>query len=260
MRKKILIVTALFAIYLVAFYSNPILKESLTLLHTRATGLEVLEVNDKELWVEIHDVSPAYLDKLEEVAEVLEKHPRAYSKVVLFIIPNHGGVAPMQEYPEFVSGLKALEKKGFILGLHGYTHEEPMIKPEFKTSTVQAERLLRVAEKEFNASGLRFPAYFLPPGWQTTREVDKLLRKKFEFVYYYYYIDTPYGIYPSQSLEYVWHGYSYRALEMAQRDYTTLEGVVRLTIHLGAINNDRGLDFLHDYLSWIEEKSNIPSA
>jgi hypothetical protein len=258
MRRRIVIVFLL--AFVAYFYSNPILKESFTILHAKTTGLEVLEVADKEVWIEVHDVSPAYLEKLEEVVDVLEKHPGAYSKVVLFIIPNHGGVTPMHAYPGFVGRIKELEEKGFVLGLHGYAHDSPMVKPEFKVSPAEAERLLKLAEEEFNASGLRFPSYFLPPGWQTTREVDELLRKRFQFVYYYYYIDSPRGIIPSQSLEYVWHGYSYKALKRAQRDYANLRGIVRLTIHLGAINNEEGLNFLRGYLGWLEEKSNIPSA
>lgn len=247
----VFILTALYTAYI---YSNTMLKESVTRFHSHNTGLKILEPEGKELWVEIHDVSPAYQGKLEEVLEVLNEHPTAYSKVVLFVIPNHGGVAPMQDYPEFVSKLKALESRGFVLGLHGYTHEEPMLKPEFKTGRAEADQLLRASEEGFNASGLGFPSHFLPPGWQTTREADGLLREKFGYVYYYYYIDSPQGIIPSQSLEYIWHDYSYKALDRAQWDYANLKGVIRVTIHLGAINNEKGLTFLHQYLSWIEEK------
>lgn len=238
----------------VIFYSNPFLKESSTLMHSEAMGYEIREMNGKELWVEVHDVSPGYSSDLEEVVQVLERHPKAYSKVVLFVIPNHGGATPLHDYPKFVSRLKALEKKGFILGLHGYTHKNPLIAPEFRTGRAKAERLLQAAEKEFNASGLRTPSYFLPPGWRTTREADVLLSENFDYVYYYYYIDSPSGIIPSQSNEYVWHNYHYRALDMAKRDYRKGKGVIRLTIHLGAINNKAGLQFLEDYLRWIEEK------
>ncbi len=256
MRKALILFV--FILGLGVFYSNHLLKESSTLLHSWVTGYEIREsdlgMDDKELWIEVHDVSPTYLSKLEEVVQVLEKHPRAYSKVVLFIIPNHGGDTPLQEYPEFVNKLQILERKGFILGLHGYTHKDPTVKPEFKTSRAEAEKLLQTAEKEFAASGLKLPTYFLPPGWRTTREVDDLLMEMFELVYYYYYVDTPYGIYPSQTHEYVWYNHNYKALERAQRDYTNLNGVIRLTIHLGAINTTKGLTFLHQYLRWIEEK------
>ncbi len=252
MRKALIILVLILGLGI--FYSNPLLKESSTLLHSGVTGYEIREMDGKELWVEVHDVSPAYLSKLEEVVQVLEKYPDAYSKAVLFIIPNHGGVTPLREYPEFVNKLQTLERQGFILGLHGYTHKEPMVKPEFKTSRAEAEKLLQAAEKELTASGLRLPTYFLPPGWRTTRDVDALLRERFEFIYYYYYVDTPYGIYPTQSHEYVWHNFSYKAPERAQRDYNNMNGVVRLTIHLGAVNNDKGLNFLNQYLRWIEEK------
>jgi hypothetical protein len=236
------------------FYSNSLLKEFSTNMHSWATGYEIMEMAGKELWVEVHDVSPAYLSKLDEVVQVLERHPDAYSKAVLFIIPNHGGVTPMHEYPEFIARLRTLEDAGYILGLHGYAHDKPLKKPEFKTSYEEAEALLMASKEEFAASDLGFPTHFLPPGWRTTREADTLLHENFDYVYYYYYIVSPNGIIPSQSLEYVWHDYNYRARDRARRDYRKGEGVIRLTLHLGAINNEAGLRFLEEYLSSIEEK------
>jgi hypothetical protein len=258
MRKNILFLV-LFIVFGL-YYSNPFLKESFTLFHSLTTGLPIVDTDQKELWIEVHDVSPSYARELEEVVKILDEHHGAYSKVVLFVIPNHGGSTPLRKYPEFTKRLRALEKKGFIIGLHGYTHEHPLAKPEFKTRIEHAEMLLHEGEEEFSAAGMKFPRYFLPPGWQTSREVDELLRNRFEYVYYYYYIDSPEGIIPSQSREYVWYGYSFRAFEKAQKDYTSLRGVIRLTIHLGAINNKEGLNFLDSYLGWIEEKSNISGA
>lgn len=240
--------TLLFLVVLA--YSSSILDS--TLPHG---GMEVLEIPGKELWVEVHDVSPAYLEELEEVMEVLQRHPKAYSKVVLFVIPNHGGAMPMHEYPEFVAKLKELQGRGFILGLHGYTHDNPLVSPEFKTSRLEAEKLLLAAEREFNASGLKFPSYFLPPGWRAAEEVRGLLREKFQFIYYYSSIESSRGIIPSKSREYVWNRHVYKALERARRDYANSRGVVRLSLHLRAINTQEGLRFLQEYLSWIEDES-----
>jgi hypothetical protein len=257
--RKPLILTAFIVISLV-YYADPVMKHASTFAHSQITGLPVLAPDGKELWIEVHDVSPGYAEKLDEVLNILEAHPEAYSKAVLFVIPNHGGDAPLHAYPEFVNTLKALDARGYVIGLHGYTHSRPMSRPEFKTTREQAAWLLQRGETEFHASGLRPPSHFLPPGWQTSVEVDSMLRERFEYIYYYYFIVSPEGIIPSRSLEYVWHGYSYRALDRARKDYATLNGVIRLTIHLGAINTPEGLEFLDSYLGWIEEKSNISGA
>lgn len=259
--RKISILAVLLVLFLGAFYdADPILKKTAIFIHSHTTGLPLVDMDKKELWIEIHDVSPGYEEELDEVLGIIERHPRAYAKVVLFVIPNHGGNTPLHTYPEFTEKLKTLRKRGYVIGLHGYTHEHPLIKPEFKTTREQAETLLRKAEEEFNVSGVKFPSYFLPPGWQTSRAVDGILRSRFDYIYYYYFIVSPNGIIPSKSQEYVWHGYSYRPLERAQADYSSLQGVVRLTLHLGAINTKEGLDFLDRYLGWIEEKSNISGA
>ena len=258
--KKILILATFLVLYLGVYYADPILKETSIFAHSKIAGLPVLETNEKELWIEVHDVSPGYKEKLDEVLDILEAHPKAYSKAVLFVIPNHGGNTPLHTYPEFIEKLNALKQKGYVIGLHGYTHKRPMTSPEFETTKEMAETLLQKGQEEFNASNLVFPSYFLPPGWQTSREVDRVLRDRFDYIYYYYFIVSPQGIIPSQSLEYVWHGYSYKAIERAQDDYTSLKGVVRLTVHLGAINTPEGLEFLDRYLGWVEEKSNISGA
>ena len=259
-RRKAMILTVFSALFLGIYYADPILKEAFTFIHSQKTGLPVIDADKKELWIEIHDVSPGYAEKLDEVLMVLQAHPTAYSKVVLFVIPNHGGITPLHTYPEFIEKLKTLDRQGYVIGLHGYTHARPMTRPEFKTTRGRAKNLLEESQEEFNVSGLRFPSHFLPPGWQTSGEVDEMLRKRFDYIYYYYFIVSPRGIIPSKSQEYVWRGHGYRALDRARGDYAHLRGVFRLTIHLGAINSQEGLEFLDSFLGWVEEKSNIPPA
>jgi predicted deacetylase len=229
-----------------------------TTYHSHREGLKVLRPEGKMVWIEVHDVSPGYDEELREVIEVLERHRNAFDRAVLFVIPNHGGRDPISLHPEFVNYLMRLESMGYELGLHGYSHTNPLTKPEFDTSLKEAERLLNLAKSEFEKAGLDFPEVFLPPGWRTSSEVAKLLRKRFEMVYYFYYLETKDGIVPSKSHEYVWHGIRAGGVRLARLDYLRSEGIYRLTLHLGAINDPRGLEFLDEFLEWIEARRSRP--
>lgn len=249
-RKAILLLATLAALAAVN------LKTVVIFWHTTTHGIEKIEINAQpaQLWIEIHDVSPGYgYGKLEEILNIVEKYPNAYSKVVLFVIPNHGNATPLHKYPEFAEKLKKLEEKGYLLGVHGYAHEEPLKKFEFDCDVERAELLLGAARHEFEASGMRFPSYFAAPGWRTSYEVNEYLRKNFEHVYYYYYIDTPNGTLPYHSNEYTWYSFDRGGIKQAVRDYSDAKGVFRLTLHVGAVN-ERGLRFLEEFLT---EKSNI---
>ncbi len=251
MNKKILL---LFAIVIALAAVN--LKSLVIFLHTATHGIDKIEIDAQpaQLWVEIHDVSPGYgYEKLEEILNVLEKYPTTYSRIVLFVIPNHGNATPLHEYPEFAQKLKKLEGKGYLLGVHGHAHEEPLKKFEFDVDAGQAELLLDASRHEFKASGLRFPSYFAAPGWRTSYEVNEFLRKNFEYIYYYYYIDTPNGTLPYHSNEYTWYSFDRGGVEQAKRDYTNTRGVFRLTLHVGAVN-EKGLRFLEEFLQWLSKK------
>ncbi len=232
------------------------LKSIVIFLHTTTHGIEKIEIDAQpaQLWIEIHDVSPGYgYEKLKEILSILEEYPSSYSKVVLFVIPNHGNATPLHKYPEFAGKLKKLEEKGYLLGVHGYAHEEPLKKFEFDCDAEQAERMLSAARYEFEASNLRFPSYFAAPGWRTSHEVNEHLRKNFDYVYYYYYIDNPDGTLPYHSNEYTWHNFDRGGVQGALQDYSNTRGVFRLTLHVGAVN-ERGLRFLDEFLI---EKNNI---
>ncbi|MBI5252909.1 MAG: DUF2334 domain-containing protein [Euryarchaeota archaeon] len=248
--KKILVLAAVIALAAIN------LKSIVIFFHTTTHEIEKVEIDAQpaQLWVEIHDVSPGYgYGKLEEILNVLEKYPSNYLKVVLFVIPNHGNAAPLHKYPEFAGKLKKLEEKGYLLGVHGYAHEEPLKKFEFDCDAEQAERMLSAARYEFEASNLRFPSYFAAPGWRTSYEVNEHLRKNFGYVYYYYYIDTPDGTLPHHSNEYTWYNFDRGGVRQAVQDYSSAKGVFRLTLHVGAVN-ERGLRFLEEFLI---EKNNI---
>lgn len=248
----------LFAVFVVGamlLLTTPFFKWSAILIHTKAHGLEKLEPGEKELWIEIHDVSPSYgYEKLDEILRVIEKHQGGYEKVVLFVIPNHGGKAPLHKYPEFTAKLKELQERGYILGVHGYTHLEPLKHFEFDCSVEEASGLLSRIQYEFNESGLELPSYFVPPAWRTSYSVDDYLRSNFEYVYYLFYIDTPRGTLPYNSHEYIWHELELGSLAQAKKDYENTEGVFRFTMHVGAVNNEKGLEFIDEFLSWVAKQ------
>ncbi|RLG57079.1 MAG: hypothetical protein DRN88_03175 [Candidatus Hydrothermarchaeota archaeon] len=197
-----------------------------------------------ELWVEIHDVSPSYgIEDLEEILRIIERH--RVDKVVLFVIPNHGYSSPMHENKEFVKELRELEKKGYIIALHGYAHS----KNEFRTSKENAEKLLELAEKEFLLANLSFPRYFLPPFWAVSPEVKSLLESKFDYVYYRGHIYAKNKILLCKSHDYTTY-FSPLALPRAKFSYSHSKGIFRLTIHIKAANTEENLNFLEEFLSW----------
>jgi predicted deacetylase len=222
------------------------------LLMLAAGCLQGEQVKQPELWIEIHDVSPGWKYwRLEQILNVTEKYPNAYSKVVLFVIPNHANTTPLQAYPEYVQKLKSLEGKGYILGDHGYAH--PTQKYEFNTSAEEAQRLIARAKNEFEMAGLKFPEYFAPPGWVTSPQVAAYLNSEFEYVFYANFTKTLSGVKPYASHEYTWFiENSTLALEKARKEYSETREVFRLTIHLEAANKEEGLKFLDEFLKWVE--------
>ena len=197
-----------------------------------------------ELWIEIHDVSPSYgIEKLNEILKIIERH--RVEKVVLFVIPNHGYSSPMHEHERFVKELRELDKKGYIIALHGYAHS----KNEFRTSKENAEELLRLAKKEFLLANLSFPKYFLPPFWAVSPEVKPLLESKFDYVYYHNYIYAKNKILPCKAHEYTGY-FSPLALPRAKFSYSHSKGIFRLEIHIKAANTEENLNFLEEFLSW----------
>jgi predicted deacetylase len=211
-----------------------------------------------EVWIEIHDVSPGWKYwRVEEILEVIERHPTAYSRVVLFIIPNHANITPLYAYPEFVQELKALEDRGYILGCHGYAHPTPP-ELEFNVSLEEAEELLRKARSEFEKAGLDFPAYFAPPGWQASPEVSSYLDEIFDYVYYGDHLSTPQGVKPYTSNEYTWQDENLTlALEEAKKTYSQTKEVFRLTVHVGRADTENGLMFLDEFLGSIKVEDKV---
>jgi len=204
-----------------------------------------------ELWIEVHDVSPGWgYARLHQVIRVLEEHRGAFSKAVLFVIPNHANTTPLSQYPEFAEKLRELEGEGFILGLHGYTH----FYKEMNTTPEKALSVIENALKEFERANLTMPRYFVPPGWDTTPEVSRMLEERFTYVYYSDRVKAPGGVKGYPSHEYTWYeGSVNSSLSTAKTEYLNCsEKVFRLTVHLGAVNTPENLRFLDEFLSWVE--------
>lgn len=233
-----------------------LLWAALILIASSSCVAENSTVKEKspEVWVEIHDVSPGWKYwRLEQILNVTEKYPKAYSKVVLFVIPNHANTTPLRRYPDYTSRLKTLAERGYIIGIHGYAHPTNSTQSEFNVTRKEAAILVEKAKEEFESAGLEFPSYFAPPQWTASPEASSYLAENFEYVYYAGYVATPRGKLPYTSHEYTAYNKNVTStLIQAKKEYIeTKEDVFRLTIHLYSANVDEGLKFLDEFLSWI---------
>jgi predicted deacetylase len=203
-----------------------------------------------ELWIEVHDISPGWgYPRLEQVIKIIDNHPRSSAKKVLFIIPNHANSTPLSAYPGFVERLDDLDAEGYIVGMHGYNH----FREELDVSYDQANSLVEAGMMEFERSNLPRPKYFSPMGWTVSHEASELLRKKFEYVYYAGYIQSPNRDLNYSTHEYTWYEEDLKtSLERAEADYLNSTGIFRLVVHVGAVNDPVNLQILEDFLSFEE--------
>lgn len=201
------------------------------------------------VWVEIHDASPAYgADELSKVVDVLEKH--GVERVVIFVIPNHGGSTPLSEYSEFTDYLKELQDRGYEIGAHGYTH----VGFEFYCSKDEALQRLNLSMGEFSAAGIR-PQVFLPPRFFVKGESFTVLEENFEEIYLINKIARD-----GQALPYFIHEFTWFRLPewvvmpVAKASYRASRGdVYRLSVHMGKMDGER-LEFLDKFLEFVDSK------
>lgn len=208
------------------------------------------------IWIEIHDASPAYgVDELSRVIEVLEKHK--VGRVVIFVIPNHGGIRPLEKYPGFTDYLKELQSRGYEIGAHGYTHTGF----EFYCSREEALERLNLSLGEFHDVGI-YPQVFVPPRFLVKSGSLAVLEENFEEVYL---IDRI--IKNGQTLPYIIHEFTWfrlpeeKVMPVAKASYSVSRGdVYRLSVHMGRMDDER-LDFLDKFLGFIDSKRiNIDGA
>lgn len=201
------------------------------------------------VWVEIHDASPFYgTDELSRVVEVLEKHN--VERVVVFVIPNHGGSAPLGEYPEFTDYLKELQGRGYEIGAHGYTHSYH----EFNCSGDEALRRLNLSMGEFHAAGIE-PQVFLPPRFILSSDSSAVLDENFNEIYLKNKVIKDGQDLPYVYKELAWHRLpEWVIVPMGKASYaTSRSGVYRLSLHMDKIDSERLL-CLEKFLEFTDSK------
>jgi predicted deacetylase len=208
-----------------------------------------------EIWIEIHDVGANYdLEEFQKVIDVLERHPKTCTKLVLMVIPNYHGEYPFNENPEFVTYLNELEDRGYVLGIHGYTH----IGEEFNVSGKEAGDIIQRADEDFSKNGFEHARVFLPPRWKYTPESLEVGLERFDE----FYADN--GIYINDSFyRYPVHEYTADSMDFAyeeemlkaKNDYKNSDEVFRFSMHLAFASSEKHLRLLDEFLNWTKENS-----
>ncbi|HXH16240.1 MAG TPA: polysaccharide deacetylase family protein [Sphingomonas sp.] len=78
---------------------------------------------DRRLLVSIHDVSPAFADPVEQLAETIGAilgGPR----FAMLVVPDHWGAAPLDRAPAFARRLRGWADAGVEMFLHGWFHRD----------------------------------------------------------------------------------------------------------------------------------------
>ncbi len=142
-----------------------------------------------KLLVSIHDVTPA-----------LERDVRALWDLcvergvtpALFVVPNWHGSWPLDEYPRFTAWLRAKEREGAEIFLHGERHDEVGLRRGIADrvrafgATAREGEFLTLDERAASArihrglerlrrSGLR-PIGFVPPAWLAREDTFRAVR------------------------------------------------------------------------------------
>lgn len=158
--------------------------------------------------VSIHDVSPAWE---REVEAALALCHAAGVTPALLVVPNFHATAPLTDAPRYVDRLRALEKQGHEILLHGYYHQSgvaPLASPSEPSAHAApsglrklfAQRVVSASEAEFSdvseAEAVRrlddgarvlrdaglSPVGFVPPAWSMPPwMLDVLASKGFDF-------------------------------------------------------------------------------
>ncbi len=245
MKKIAFVLIALFIALVFVFSSGTDLKN---------TG-ETKQQNP-DVWIEIHDIGANYkIDALKGVMGILEKHPNAYNKSVLLVIPNYHGKAPFHLNNEFVEYLNFLEERGHKLSPHGYVHTQN----EFRVSGNRTEEILNKSFEEFEMSGFNVSSEFVSPYWGYSRESLDVIMKYFDEVYTDngVYIKGKFSRYPVHEYTEGSKSINYKLqLVKAIRDYRSSKGVFRLSMHLAFAYYPDHLKFLDAFLAWVEGDRN----
>jgi predicted deacetylase len=200
----------------------------------------------------IHDVSPAYLPELRKITAIVDEYG-LQNETYLFVVPNHGGEMPILEYGAFVEFLAGLERNGYHIELHGYSHMEN----EFDCNASVAERRLELGLKALSMLNAT-PEYFIAPRYALSKAALKVLLKHNITVIGRDFIYFPNGtVEPIYNVEYTWYlpplllRYQLTSAESA---YSNIKGTFFLSIHPRAVNKGAGIEFLREFLEFVKER------
>ena len=204
-----------------------------------------------KLVILIHDVSPVYSEYLKEVVRIISTYG-LQSDTYLLIIPNHAEEYDLREYPEFVEYLHSLQREGYHIGLHGYTH----IGREFECNKSAARKMLEKALEIMHGVNLT-PEVFLPPRYALSSDARDVILAQNLTIITKDSVILPGGAENGiTNREYTWYISKLKLpfeLRRAKKDYETSEGSFFLSIHLKAVNNEAGMEFLRRFLDFVKK-------
>ena len=200
----------------------------------------------------VHDVSPGYLPQLRQITAVIDEYG-LQNETYLFVIPNHGGEMPIWKYGAFMEFLAKLEREGYHIELHGYTH----IGNEFDCNATVAGRKLELGLRALSYLNVT-PEYFIAPRYALSKAALKVLLKHNITVIGRDFIYFPNGtVEPIYNVEYTWYlpplllRYQLTSAESA---YSNIKGTFFLSIHPKAVNKGAGIEFLREFLEFVKER------
>lgn len=205
------------------------------------------------LLILIHDVSPVYSSDLREITDVISEYG-FQNETYLFLITDHAGKHPITEYPRFLAYLKTLEREGYHIELHAYTHTGR----EFYCSPGEAEYRLEMALGLMASANLSRPELFIPPRYAISRGALGVLLASNLTVINGTRVYLPNGTeYTISNHEYTWYlPYWKLPVELwrAERDFKNTRGTFYLSVHPKAVNSGAGMLFLRDFLVFVKEE------
>ncbi|NJE54962.1 DUF2334 domain-containing protein [Thermococcus sp. 21S9] len=199
----------------------------------------------------VHDVSPGYLPQLRQITAVIDEYG-LQNETYLFVIPDHGGEMPVWKYRDFMEFLAKLEREGYHIELHGYTH----IGDEFDCNATVAEKKLELGLRALSYLNVT-PEYFIAPRYALSNGALEVLLDHNITVIGRNFIYFPNGtVEPIYNREYTWYVPSFLLpyqLTSAESAYVNTNGTFFLSIHPKAVNNRPGIEFLREFLEFVSK-------
>lgn len=146
----------------------------------------------RALVVSLHDVSPHAWEQCDRQLGALREI--GIKRCSLLVIPNYHHHGPINDHPAFCTWLRAREKAGDEIVIHGYFHERRRRSGErlsdrwmtrfytagegefFDIARDEAVELVSRAQREFASAGLH-PRGFIAPAWLLSKGGREALRE-----------------------------------------------------------------------------------